>query len=141
MADAQLHSKELITEQLVELVAACMVSNWTKGRIKREVINEAAGYVVRQDIFEQLFCLARAMIAERGNIDKQTELVNQIAYLKELIADEHEETRFKLEAMKMLQDLMGIGAKWSSGALDPMQFARQVKEAQTKMDTIAGLEE
>lgn len=129
--------KEVVTEELIELVAACLASNWKKGRIKREVIYEAAGRVVNRRVVEEILTKARALICEVANVDKQEEIATQIAWLKEVVADEHEETRVKLEAQKMLQDLLGLGARWKTGGLDPTQFAAKVRAAQNRMQELA----
>lgn len=136
----------VVFEELIDLVAELIGQRFNKGDIKR-VIYEVNGGKCGRATVEKILTLAREKVRAAAHIDANDHLAESIEFYKSIIRDESVTVQARMEANAKLDELLGIGAKWSSrgdtnknNAKKTVEALRQMKEA-TDVERCAESEE
>jgi len=121
---------EVVTDELVDLIATCLANHWKKGQVKR-LIYEVAGRRVARGTVEKLLSRARALLMQEANIDASEERAKAIAFWKGIVADEDSTPEQKMKAQESLENMIKLR---HSGGKTPIEQARAMRDAGLAMD-------
>lgn len=122
----------VVFEELICLVAEMIGKRHNKGDIKR-VIYEVNGEKCGRATVEKILNLARAKIRDAANIDVDEQLGESVEFYRSIIRDDSVPVQVRMDATDKLDNLLGIGAKWSSRGDTNVASAKKVQSAMKQM--------
>lgn len=121
-----------LTDVTVEYTADRMASGARKFALKREV-EELVGKLLEGSQYEQLRKAAREYLRTSADLTTAQRYHNAISILEGVISDEDTPHRTRIKALADLNDLLGVGARFSDStssedkAEEVRQFLRETE--------------
>ena len=123
---------EPILSELVDLVVEMMGKRYNKGDIKRVIYEVNDGHIKTSNV-ERIFQLARVKIRQTIDLDMEEHLSESIEFYRSIIRDDTVPVQTRVDAQEKLNNMLGVGAKWSINKDNNEKSAKKTIKAIEKM--------
>jgi molecular chaperone DnaK (HSP70) len=129
------------TDELIEFIADCMAMGYRKGKLK-QLIYKVNGDKCARATVEKILGKARQLLLDDARTNKDNERAEAIGFYKAIIADDDTTVREKIEARSKLDDLLGLGAKFTTDyGKTAEERAEEIRIAQEQMREVTDHED